>query len=53
MEPNTMKAAVLTGPQEITVKSVPVPPVGPGEMAIRVSACGVCGNTGDFLERTG
>lgn len=44
MEPNTMKAAVLTGPQEITVKSVPVPPVGPGEMAIRVSACGVCGS---------
>ena len=34
MEPNTMKAAVLTGPQEITVKSVPVPPVGPGELAI-------------------
>ena len=44
MEPNTMKAAVLTGPQEITVKSVPVPPVGPGELAIRVSACGVCGS---------
>lgn len=44
MEPNTMMATVLTGPQEITVKSVPVPPVGPGELAIRVSACGVCGS---------
>lgn len=39
-----MKAAVLAGPKQIKIKSVPVPVVGPGEIKIRVSACGVCGS---------
>lgn len=39
-----MKAAVLAGPQKIRIEKVPVPPVTPGMMQIKVSACGVCGS---------
>ncbi len=39
-----MKAAVLTGPQTIEVKTVPTPTVKPGDIKIKVSACGVCGS---------
>ena len=39
-----MKAAVLTGPQAIEVKEVPVPALKTGEIEIKVSACGVCGS---------
>ena len=41
MNREMMKAAVLTGPETVVVKDVPVPVVGPGEMEIRVSACGL------------
>ena len=44
MEKRMMKAAVLTGPRQIEVKEVPVPEAGPGEIQIKVSACGVCGS---------
>ena len=39
-----MKAAVLAGPRSITVKEVPAPEVGAGQIGIDVSACGVCGS---------
>ncbi len=44
MEQKMMKAAVLTGPQQLTIKQVPVPEPKPGEIVIKVSACGVCGS---------
>ena len=44
MERRRMKAAVLTGPQAIEVKEVPVPALKSGEIEIKVSACGVCGS---------
>lgn len=44
MEKKTMKAAVLAGPRSITVKEVPAPEVGAGQIGIGVSACGVCGS---------
>ena len=44
MEQKMMKAAVLTGPERIQVKNVPIPEVGSGEMMIQVSVCGVCGS---------
>lgn len=44
MNTEMMKAAVLTGPETVVVKDVPVPVVGLGEMEIRVSACGICGS---------
>lgn len=44
MTQEMMKAAVLTGPKQIEIKNVLVPPVLPGQMEIKVSACGVCGS---------
>ena len=39
-----MKAAVLTGAQNIEIKELPVPELNEGEIEIKVSACGVCGS---------
>ena len=39
----TMQAAVFRGPGDLRVEQVPVPETGPGEMLVRVEACGVCG----------
>ncbi len=44
MEQKLMKAAVLTGPKQIEVKTVSMPSLEPGMMEIKVSACGVCGS---------
>ena len=44
MEQEMMKAAVLVGPKQIEIKTVPVPSVEPGMIEIKVSACGVCGS---------
>jgi len=41
--PNTMKAMVLEKPQHpLALKDVPVPSPGPGQVLIRVHACGIC-----------
>ena len=37
-----MRAAVYSGNGKISVESIPVPSVGPGEILIEVHACGVC-----------
>ncbi|MBI5280347.1 MAG: alcohol dehydrogenase catalytic domain-containing protein [Candidatus Solibacter usitatus] len=37
-----MMAAVYTGNGRISVESVPVPEIGPGELLVRVEACGIC-----------
>lgn len=39
-----MKAAMLTGAQNIEIKELPVPELNEGEIEIKVSACGVCGS---------
>ena len=39
----TMKAALLKGWNELVVEDVPIPEVGPGEVLVRVNACGLCG----------
>jgi L-iditol 2-dehydrogenase len=41
--PETMQAAVYRGVNDIRVESVPVPLIGPGEVLLRVEACGICG----------
>lgn len=38
----TMRAAVLEGPQRFSVAEVAVPALGPGEVLIRLEGCGVC-----------
>jgi D-arabinose 1-dehydrogenase-like Zn-dependent alcohol dehydrogenase len=41
--PNTMIAAVLeSAPGGLRIEEIPVPEPGPGEVLVRVSACGVC-----------
>ncbi|MEM1187152.1 MAG: zinc-binding dehydrogenase [Pseudomonadota bacterium] len=52
----TMKAAVLRGPNDIVVQDVPVPEIGPADALIKVKFCGICGSdihsftTGMFVE---
>ena len=41
--PPTMRAAVYRGINDVRVETVPVPSIGPGEVLIRVAACGICG----------
>ncbi len=37
-----MRAAVYTGSGQIAVQQIPVPEIGPGELLVRVEACGIC-----------
>lgn len=39
---DVMRAAVYHGKDQVKVEEVPVPDVGPGEVLVRVKACGVC-----------
>ncbi|HZW16134.1 MAG TPA: zinc-binding dehydrogenase [Brevundimonas sp.] len=38
----TMRAAVITGPGEIEIRTVALPDPGPGQVRIRLDGCGVC-----------
>ncbi len=38
-----MKAAVFHPPHEIKIEDRPIPKIGPGEILMKVLACGVCG----------
>lgn len=38
-----MRAAVYRGLNDVRVETVPVPEIGPGEVLLRVAACGICG----------
>jgi L-iditol 2-dehydrogenase len=38
-----VKAAVYHGPDQVRVQELPLPELGPGELLVRVYACGVCG----------
>jgi L-iditol 2-dehydrogenase len=40
--PVAMRAAVYRGQSTVSVEEVPTPEIGPGEILIRVEACGVC-----------
>src|SRR3990172_6589323 len=39
-----MTASFCTGKEKIEVREVPVPSPGPGEVLLRVRACGICGS---------
>jgi L-iditol 2-dehydrogenase len=41
--PSTMQAAVYRGVNDVRIETVPVPPIGAGEVLIRVHSCGICG----------
>ena len=40
--PVTMQAAVYRGESTVLVEEVPTPCIGPGELLVRVEACGIC-----------
>ena len=40
--PATMHAAVYRGQSTVGVEEIPTPAIGPGEILIRVEACGIC-----------
>lgn len=40
----TMTAAVMHAPGDIRVEQIPVPEIGPGDVLVKVAACGVCGS---------
>ena len=42
--PETMRAAVLTGPNRLEVREVPTPRPGPQDVLIRVDSCALCGS---------
>jgi (R,R)-butanediol dehydrogenase/meso-butanediol dehydrogenase/diacetyl reductase len=39
-----MRAVVVTGPRRLAVEQVPDPTPEPGQVVLRVSACGICGS---------
>ena len=39
-----MNAAVMHAPGDIRFEEVPVPTIGPGDVLVKVAACGVCGS---------
>ena len=41
--PATMLAAVYRGMNDVRLETVPVPPIGAGELLLRVHTCGICG----------
>lgn len=42
--PETMRAAVYQGPENISLARVPMPECGPRDVLVRVHACGICGS---------
>ena len=47
--PATMRAAVYHGQNELEIEDVPVPEVGPGDVLLSVSHCGICGSDLHFV----
>ncbi len=41
--PQTMRAAVYHGIDDVRVETIPVPPIGPGEVLLKIDTCGICG----------
>lgn len=51
--PQSMTAAVMHEPGDIRVETVPVPQPGPGQVLLKVAACGVCGSDIPRMNRNG
>ena len=42
MIPKTMQAVVYHGTMDLRLETLPVPRTAPGELLVKVAACGVC-----------
>ena len=51
--PETMRGAVLVGPEAIEIREVPVPRPGPGEILLKVEAATTCGTDVKVFKRGG
>ncbi|MGH6924214.1 MAG: zinc-dependent alcohol dehydrogenase [Propylenella sp.] len=51
--PETMRGAVLLGPETIEIRDVPVPQPGPGEILLKVEAATTCGTDVKVFKRGG
>ena len=51
--PSTMQGAMLTGPEQIEVRALPVPEPGPGEVLLQVGAATTCGTDVKVFKRGG
>ena len=40
--PRSMRAAVYLGDSRVSVETIDTPPIGPGEILVRVETCGIC-----------
>jgi len=47
----TMRAAVYRGGGSLRLEEIPVPEIGPGELLVRVDACGICGTDIKKIQR--
>ncbi len=41
--PETMRAVVYRGINDMRIETVPVPRIGPGELLVKIATCGICG----------
>jgi L-iditol 2-dehydrogenase len=48
---STMRAAVYRGRDDLRIEELPVPEPGPGELLLRLDACGVCGTDIKKIEK--
>ena len=39
-----MRAVVCSGPGRLALEELPIPEPGPGEVRLRIHACGICGS---------
>jgi L-iditol 2-dehydrogenase len=46
-----MRAAVYRGGASLHLERVPIPEIGPGELLVRVDACGICGTDVKKIQR--
>ncbi len=44
-----VQAVILRGPGRLEVMDIPEPPLGPGQVLVRVQACGICGSDLRYL----
>jgi L-iditol 2-dehydrogenase len=51
--PSTMRGAVLTGPERIEIREVPVARPGPGELLLKIRAATTCGTDVKVFRRGG
>lgn len=51
MSANRFKAALFKGPGELEVREVTAPDLNPGEVLVKVRACGICGSDLNIFRR--